>query len=845
MIMCRLIQLSFGIDLETFKNYLSFISFKANEEISYLIFPFAYSLNMFTMTLVLIFTGLIGESELAADIAIVQAATLVVFMAFSTNSRNIILSNSETISLSNLLRFRLLFMIPLAVGSFYISKGFIELDSWVVIFLILRRSLEWLAELNISDKELKGDKTYAFNYSVIQIFTVFALLSSILIGNGTSIYITLFLWALSPGYQLFQFIIKENTVTKKNNLSLRSFFPHLGSSWIIAISMYVFRLLIILLAGKSLAGLMFSAYAIGGMISSVFTYAIGPTLISNTINIKTNQIINIFFLGLLFLGGLVVLCGYWFNSYLGFDSSLYLSAIGMSLAGGGFMLMAQKKRMQILQIDKNSVFVEDVICNVVLISAVPLLYFMFQEFALTILFLASGIITSIVFMFPGIKKKRMNDSVQVLPFKILSSVNRENVQALIIFLLAFPIFFQFSESIIFNSKELFFNSEGSLSKLPLPFSLIACFFGILFLTKHGSCYRSALTVFSFFTCMILSMLVTTDSGDISVGKILLLIQFVLPMFGLLLGESYVEPTKKYYSLESVFLYVIAIIIPVEVIATIIQNTGILTPYIYVFSIYQHVQYVPVIFVCLFYLAVLKLHDDKYLRFLILFLTPFLFAYVVFSYSSLALVLLSVFFIHVLFLYILKLKIKYILMILSLLIISIFITLFTLHDYIYYVWGQKYGHIFDAFQHYLYDGTRLSLIDLLPVNLTDRITIWLYYWNNISQDMNSFFFGSDLVVDKKIAASAHNYFLDLIHSFGFVSLIPILVLIFMTIKKSIKEIWKSDVTLFGLFIIVVYLIIVDNFFKVGMRQPYPGIIMFFLWGVLLNRLEKNMNRKIAV
>jgi len=31
------------------------------------------------------------------------------------------------------------------------------------------------------------------------------------------------------------------------------------------------------------------------------------------------------------------------------------------------------------------------------------------------------------------------------------------------------------------------------------------------------------------------------------------------------------------------------------------------------------------------------------------------------------------------------------------------------------------------------------------------------------------------------------------------------------------------------------VLIDNSLKVGFRQPYPGIIMFFLWGVLLNRL----------
>ena len=29
----------------------------------------------------------------------------------------------------------------------------------------------------------------------------------------------------------------------------------------------------------------------------------------------------------------------------------------------------------------------------------------------------------------------------------------------------------------------------------------------------------------------------------------------------------------------------------------------------------------------------------------------------------------------------------------------------------------------------------------------------------------------------------------------------------------------------------------NMLKVGMRQPYPGIITFFLWGLLLSHLQK--------
>ena len=40
---------------------------------------------------------------------------------------------------------------------------------------------------------------------------------------------------------------------------------------------------------------------------------------------------------------------------------------------------------------------------------------------------------------------------------------------------------------------------------------------------------------------------------------------------------------------------------------------------------------------------------------------------------------------------------------------------------------------------------------------------------------------------------------------------------------------------ALSVVVFFLLFVDNFVKVGMRQPYPGIVAFFLWGILLSRL----------
>lgn len=37
---------------------------------------------------------------------------------------------------------------------------------------------------------------------------------------------------------------------------------------------------------------------------------------------------------------------------------------------------------------------------------------------------------------------------------------------------------------------------------------------------------------------------------------------------------------------------------------------------------------------------------------------------------------------------------------------------------------------------------------------------------------------------------------------------------------------------GLVLVVFFMLLLDSMFKVGLRQPYYGVTVFFLWGVLL-------------
>ena len=117
---------------------------------------------------------------------------------------------------------------------------------------------------------------------------------------------------------------------------------------------------------------------------------------------------------------------------------------------------------------------------------------------------------------------------------------------------------------------------------------------------------------------------------------------------------------------------------------------------------------------------------------------------------------------------------------------------------------------------------------------NRLYYWNYYVNKIKQNNKILIFGERKKPDREKYPSAHNYYLDLVYNFGIFSLLPIFFLVIFTIKNIVRSREKilSSMPISGITIITIFIIFVDNFFKVGFRQPYPGIFSFFLWGMLI-------------
>jgi Ca2+/Na+ antiporter len=124
------------------------------------------------------------------------------------------------------------------------------------------------------------------------------------------------------------------------------------------------------------------------------------------------------------------------------------------------------------------------------------------------------------------------------------------------------------------------------------------------------------------------------------------------------------------------------------------------------------------------------------------------------------------------------------------------------------------------------------------NVSLRMTTWRFYINGILHDVETLLLGHAKRPPREKFPSAHNYYLDLTYNFGFIAAIPILGLLVITIRGLIRnrKFIFSTPHMQGLTLVTLFLVLVDNSLKVGLRQPYPGIITFFLWGLLLSRLK---------
>lgn len=398
-----------------------------------------------------------------------------------------------------------------------------------------------------------------------------------------------------------------------------------------------------------------------------------------------------------------------------------------------------------------------------------------------------------------------------------------------------PVFFQIKGG-IFRDPLTILNSGGVLSTLPIPLSVAVCFLGIPMIGGYRNARVSLAFVITSFGLMLLSSVIMASAewGERQ-SKLIILLQFVIPMFAMVLGQLYEKLDDKTRGLAKVFLGVLWAIVPFQLFCSWFQTYPQLSPYLYVISIYQHLQYVPVVFTAAFVIVLFSLGHDKKFRNWILLLLPVMGLYVVAATSIVAMSLFCLATVwYSLFYWALDKKT------IAKLTLAVMMVILLVFGYLYHY--RDTSTIWLKFQ--VYQGEGVKSINI--PGLQGRLSYWGFYGAASTKDVGSFLVGNARVPDRKKYPSAHNYFLDFLYYFGFFALVPLLILIGGTVYRIYRERKKLRFlpNVLGITVALLFLVFVENMLKVGLRQPYPGIFTFFLWGILISKLSDLSCKRIS-
>lgn len=409
----------------------------------------------------------------------------------------------------------------------------------------------------------------------------------------------------------------------------------------------------------------------------------------------------------------------------------------------------------------------------------------------------------------------------------MNSRNKDMLAWLVGLCVLLPLFFQINGG-IYRDVFPITDSLGLLTKLPLPLSIFGCSLALLYLARQWrKAYPAAVMMVSVVVTGLLSIWLAGDGSTPPQRKLLLLAQVCLPLLGLLLGQMLDDPRKM---VARSFLVVISIMLPLQLISTWVQGRLMLTHYVYAFSVYSHLQYVTLILVCGYAFALTSLWDEQRLWLclvtlpLALYLAASLSFLTIFAFVALVIVFAAC----QLWQYRRNLK----LIMLSLLVLAL-----TATAGLFYYSQVKGETTPSEGQQGIYSSKFKVLSEgKLPVNVIERLDDWKLFGRGIVESKTTLLVGHAQPMPREIRSSPHNFYIDTAYTFGVLGLLPILWLIGYTGYLSWR--WRTHLhaSTWWLMAIVAYLVLVDSNFKVTLRQPYPGIFTYVMWGLLLTRLR---------
>jgi hypothetical protein len=435
------------------------------------------------------------------------------------------------------------------------------------------------------------------------------------------------------------------------------------------------------------------------------------------------------------------------------------------------------------------------------------------------------------------------------------------LRALIPPLVFAPVFFQL-DGRLYTDPATVEAPRGMVTNLPIPISVLVCAIAVAFMARRWLRDPLVLILISAVPLMFVTSLVAGDGAMSWTKSKLLLFQFALPMAGFAVGREIARDTDAVLRAGRWLLGLTVAVATAQLASTWFRHgSPLLVSDVFGIEIYGHLQYVPVLVMAAYVVGVFAVigspASSAKLRRAAMLFAPVMAMYVA---ASMSLTALLGFWMALLLLVALPVGRANRFVAAASLVVAVCLSA------AYTVTATSRSAAFQAKFLGLSAEEALAASgkdvlqassedmpalppgvdpELLP-NVSERYVYWEYFVRNSTSSVRSFLFGHTEQPDIRVYPSAHNYYLDLLYNFGVLPLVPIAVVIASTLLYGLLSAGalRRSPALAGLAFITLLLLVIDNGLKVSMRQPYPGIATFLLWGMLSMQLEMHLlNRRV--
>jgi hypothetical protein len=545
----------------------------------------------------------------------------------------LILARSELLPVPTILTWRLVLVAPLSIAAGWLATQAPEVALPLIAALVIRRAIEWLNEIHLSVAEVQGNRSLALWFLGGQ-FVLLMIVVVLLASNSHAFLPALFAWAVLPLVYTLPFlgrnVLRWEFPSRPAVLQLAG---HSGSTAVSGLSLYAFRVLLLLVLGKAVAGDLFAAIAIGSFMGTLVANVLGPSVELHRARLGGGSLPSLMraaVVGAMVVGIAITAASQALGSTpLGLGKSVFFwRAVGLSLLGGGLMVVAQIVRLRIVgQDDAREVLGPDVLVHLALLGAVPILFLAFGPSGLEAIYLVNAMLAYGFYrsaeLLRGIAKPA-GDS------------RRDTVVlwALPVFIFL-PLFLQLTGN-VYDAPKALSDSGGILRSLPLPISVIACSLAVLVMGRYAGAAIGYGFLFLAFALLTLSVIVSAQGHfDTATGKLLLLGQCVLPFLALPCGMQYADLDRDGSVLPKAILWLLIVLVPAQLLATWVEGESLLSHRVFVFSVYQHLQYVPVVLAIGYGIALNTLWPYPRLRAAVAIMAPIMGLYVMAALANLA------------------------------------------------------------------------------------------------------------------------------------------------------------------------------------------------------------------